>query len=102
MRIFLITHAHTQQQPVIDARLWQLSSRGADQAEALAAAPFWAEVAAIVCSSEPKTRLTVAPLLRERLLPVYSDARFDEVHRSGWTDDYAGCVRAFFWPASTT
>ena len=96
MRIFLITHAHTQQQPMFDARLWQLSSRGADQAEALAAAPFWAEVAAIVCSSEPKTRLTVAPLLRERLLPVYSDARFDEVHRSGWTDDYAGCVRAFF------
>jgi broad specificity phosphatase PhoE len=96
MRIYLITHAHTLQQRTTDARLWQLSTRGIGQAEALAAAPFWGEVAAIVCSGEPKTRLTVAPLLRMRPLPVYSDARFDEVHRSGWSDDYAGNVRAFF------
>ena len=96
MRIYLITHAHTQQLQTTDAWLWQLSSRGAGQAVALAAASFWGVVTAIFCSGEPKTGLTVAPLLRERPLPVYSDARFDEVHRSGWSEDYAGSVQAFF------
>ncbi|MCB0162357.1 MAG: histidine phosphatase family protein, partial [Caldilineaceae bacterium] len=91
-RLYLITHAHTAADPAADARLWRLSPTGVDQAARLAAAPWWDDVDAIVLSSEAKTRLTVAPLLAQRDLPVVIDARFDELKRGGWCDDYAGQV----------
>ena len=95
-RLYLITHAHTAADPATDARLWRLSPTGVDQAARLAAAPWWDDVDAIVLSSEAKTRLTVAPLLAQRDLPVVIDARFDELKRGGWCDDYAGQVQRMF------
>lgn len=92
----LITHAHTQVDPATDAVTWRLSAAGEAQAAALADQPFWATVDRILVSSEAKTRLTIAPLLAERSLPVTADARFDEAARPGWCDDYAARVAAFF------
>ncbi len=95
--VYLITHAHTQQQRDVDAVTWVLSTRGMQQAAQLARQPFWAEVTHIVLSSEPKTRLTVDPLLAERALPVLVDARFDELKRPAtWTEDYVAHVAAAF------
>jgi broad specificity phosphatase PhoE len=99
MRLYLITHAHTQLAPEVDSRSWQLSSQGSRQAELLAQQPFWREVQRIVLSSEPKTRLTVEPLLVRRAMPVVEDARFDELHRPGWVEEYNARVRhAFAYP----
>ena len=95
-RLYLITHAHTAADPGTDARLWRLSPTGDDQAARLAAAPWWDTVDAIVLSSEAKTRLTVAPVLAQRKLPVVVDPRFDELKRGGWCDDYAGQVQRMF------
>lgn len=100
MRLYLITHAHTQQDRTADATHWQLSVQGVEQAQRLAQQPFWAEVGQIVLSSEAKTALTVAPVLAERNLPVWVDARFDELHRPGWVKEYALQVQqAFVQPA---
>lgn len=98
-RLFLITHAHTQVQPAQDARQWVLSDAGQQQAARLATLPLWQEVAAVVLSSELKTRLTVDVVLARQPRPVLVDARFDELQRPGWTDDYATQVqRAFAAP----
>jgi broad specificity phosphatase PhoE len=99
MRLYLITHAHTEAIPGAAADGWRLSRAGARQAAELARAPFWSEVQRIVVSSEPKTRLTVSDVLRERHLPVWVDVRFDELRRNGWVADYVAAVTAALeWP----
>lgn len=101
-RLYLITHAHTQIDPAVDATHWQLSPTGEAQAEVLAALPFWADVDRILVSSEVKTRLTVAPVLAQRSIPITADRRFDEVLRPGWIENYGAQVQRFFAaPAQT-
>lgn len=96
-RLYLITHAHTEQRRDVDATTWTLSGTGRVQAATLAEQTFWAEVERIALSSEPKTRLTVEPLLRRRGFPVVVDARFDELRRPAvWNDDYVARVAEVF------
>lgn len=96
-KLYLIAHACTRQVPDTDAALWQLNDLGGKQAAALARQPFWNEVDRLLLSCEPKTRLTIAPLLQERKLPLEEDARFNELHRSPeWTNDYAARVAETF------
>ena len=96
-KLYLIAHACTRQVPDTDAALWQLNDLGNKQAEALARQPFWDEVDRLLLSCEPKTRLTVAPLLQERHIPVEEDARFNELRRSPeWTYDYTARVAELF------
>jgi broad specificity phosphatase PhoE len=95
--LYLITHAHTHQQLDVDAAHWSLSEVGAEQARQLAQQPFWDQVDQIVLSSEPKTYLTVEPVLASRALPLTVDARFDELKRTPeWTHDYAARVAEVF------
>ncbi|HRJ44917.1 MAG: phosphoglycerate mutase family protein [Caldilineaceae bacterium] len=95
--LYLITHAHTQQKKEIDATRWELSPAGREQAAALARLPFWDGVERIVRSSEPKTRLTVAPVLAERRLAMTVDPRYDELRRgSAWVGDYGARVAEVF------
>jgi broad specificity phosphatase PhoE len=96
MRLYLITHAHTRQDRTADATHWQLSPQGMAQAQRLAQQPFWAQVTQVVLSREAKTRLTIEPVLAARNLPVWMDARFDELHRPGWVEDYASQVQHAF------
>lgn len=96
MRLYLITHAHTRQIRELDAAQWQLSDKGMQQAETLAAQPFWREVEQIVVSSEPKTLLTAEPAATRYNLPIHIDARFDELHRPGWVENYGERVRRAF------
>lgn len=96
MRLYLITHANTQQDPKTGSRSWRLSIQGHAQAEALARLPMWQDVDRIVLSSEPKTRLTVAPLLERNKFPTIVDERFDELFRQGWVGDYAMRVCSAF------
>lgn len=96
-KLYLIAHACTRQVPDTDAALWQLNELGRKQAAALARQPFWDEVDRLLLSREPKTRLTVAPLLQRRDLPVEEDDRFNELHRSPeWTCDYTARVAELF------
>lgn len=95
-RLYLVTHAHTQIDPAVDATHWQLSPTGQAQADALAALPFWADIDRILVSSEVKTHLTIAPVLARRAIPVTADSRFDEVQRPGWIEEYGAQVQAFF------
>ena len=96
MKLFLITHAHTQIQPEQEANQWVLSATGQQQAVTLATLPMWESVEQIVLSSEAKTRLTVDRVLTQRKLPVLVDARFDELYRPGWVEDYPSQVRRAF------
>lgn len=96
MSLYLITHAHTRQQPELDAREWCLSPQGEAQARALAGQPFWSQVTGLLLSSEVKTRLTAAPLLAERQLPVTVDDRLDELRRGEWCLDYRSRVAQAF------
>jgi len=96
VKLYLITHAHTAQVPSLDATRWKLSAQGIEQAEALAAQPFWDEVDCIVLSLEEKTRLTVDPVLATRDLNFFHDKRFNELKRGGWVEDYGAQVRQAF------
>jgi broad specificity phosphatase PhoE len=96
MQLYLITHAVTHQDRTTEVTQWRLSEQGQQQATVLAQQPFWTEVERIVLSSEPKTRLTVEPLLAVHKLPLWVDARFDELRRSGWTIDYTAQVSQAF------
>lgn len=95
--LYLITHALTRQIPDVDAARWQLSDVGRLQAEKLARQPFWQTVDRLLLSSEPKTRLTVAPFLQGATIPVEVDARFDELKRTPeWIGDYTARVAETF------
>ena len=96
MRIYLVTHAHTEQMPDVAVDAWRLSARGQEQAAKLATEPFWDEVDRVVVSSEPKTWATVSDVVHKRPMPVWIDSRFDELRRSGWTENYAAQVAAVF------
>jgi broad specificity phosphatase PhoE len=98
MRLYLIRHAHTLQDRNTDSNQWRLSERGVAQAQQLAQQPFWQAVTQLVLSSEPKTRLTVEPLLAQRPLPVLVDRRFDELRRGGWisAEQYLAQVQQAF------
>lgn len=96
MKVHLITHAHTQIDPNAASDTWQLSCRGLEQAERLSKERFWDEVTQIVVSSEAKTWLTVAQVAADRSLPVWVDSRFDELRRSGWTENYTDAVATAF------
>ena len=96
MHIYLITHAHTEQDSKVASDQWRLSTRGEADAASLARAPFWQEVEQVVVSSESKTWLTVRNVVEARHLPVWFDARFDELRRGGWVDNYAAQVAAAF------
>lgn len=96
MKIYLITHAHTEQMPEVAVDGWRLSARGEEQARKLAAAPFWANVDRVVVSSEPKALATVADVVNARRLSVWIDSRFDELRRSGWCENYGEQVAAVF------
>jgi broad specificity phosphatase PhoE len=93
MKLHLIRHAHTQQDRATESTRWHLSAEGEKQAAVLARQPFWEEVERILLSSEPKTRLTIEPVLARRSLPVAVDSRFDELRRPGWTEDYTAAVQ---------
>ncbi|MYC95554.1 MAG: histidine phosphatase family protein [Caldilineaceae bacterium SB0661_bin_32] len=96
-KLYLIAHACTRQVPDTDAAHWQLNELGRQQAAALARQPFWDEVDRLLLSCEPKTRLTVAPLLKSNDLPVDEDGRFNELQRSPeWTNDYTARVAEVF------
>lgn len=96
-KLYLITHACTQQIPDVDAARWQLNGVGRLQAEELARQPFWQAVDRLLLSSEPKTRLTVAPFLQATTIPVEVDARFDELKRTPeWIGDYTARVAETF------
>lgn len=92
----LITHAHTQAIPAVNARGWALSTGGEGQAVALAQQPFWPSIDQLVLSSELKTALTVQRVTQQRPIPVQIDARFDELQRGGWVGDYAARVKQAF------
>jgi broad specificity phosphatase PhoE len=94
--LYLISHAHTAQQPTVDAALWRLSPRGVEQAAILAEQPFWAEVSLVVVSEEAKTYLTAQPAVERWQLPLMVEARFNELKRPGWVGDYEGHVRSAF------
>lgn len=97
LMLYLITHAHTQQKREQDATGWDLSPAGQEQARALTRLPFWADVARLVVSTEAKTRLTVAPVLATRKLPLTVDPRFAELRRgSAWVEDYTARVAEVF------
>jgi broad specificity phosphatase PhoE len=96
MRVYLITHAHTEQLPGVASDAWRLSARGHEETARLAEAPFWEQVDRVVISAEPKTWLTVAAVVEERKLPVWIDSRFDELRRSGWIDNYGEQVAKVF------
>jgi broad specificity phosphatase PhoE len=100
MRLYLITHAHTQQVREVAVTRWHLSASGAHQAQVLAQQPFWSQVQQIVLSSEAKTWLTVEAVLAQYALPVLRDARFDELRRGAYGNfDYAERVgQAFAHP----
>ncbi len=96
-KLYLITHAFTRQVANVDAARWQLNDVGRLQAEQLARQPFWQDVDRLLLSSEPKTRLTVAPFLQGTTVPVEVDARFDELRRtSEWIGDYTARVAETF------
>ncbi|MBE2239541.1 MAG: histidine phosphatase family protein [Caldilineaceae bacterium] len=94
--LYLITHAHTQVEPALDAVHWRLSSTGQAQAEALAALPFWRDIDRILVSHEAKTRLTIAPVVAKRRIQIVAGGQFDEVARPGWVEEYSARVQDFF------
>ena len=96
MYIYLVRHAHTQQEKETASKRWRLSEDGRLQAEALGQEPFWANVDQIVVSSEAKTRLSIQPALATWDIPVAQEARFDELRRGGWIEDYVAHVRQIF------
>ena len=74
-KLYLIAHACTRQVPDSDAALWQLNELGQSRPPPSPASVL-GRVDRLLLSCEPKTRLTVAPPLEERQIPVAEDARF--------------------------
>ncbi len=91
--LFLIRHAHSQQtsQP---ADRWGLAHLGQEQAQKLAAQPFWADVGLICTSLEPKAVQTAQIVAEQHALPVEPSFDLHELRRTGPVADYTAAVDA--------
>lgn len=96
MKLYLIRHAETQQDSQTDSTQWNLTPEGERQAKALARHDLWDDVDCIILSGEPKTRLTIEPVIAERNLPTWAEGRFNELRRGGWVEDYTSQVAQAF------
>lgn len=96
MRLYLIRHAHTVQEPDHLSARWNLSAEGILQSQELAKCHFWSAIDCIILSSEPKSRLTVESVIEERNLPTWIEGRFDELRRPSWVGEYQDRVRLAF------
>jgi broad specificity phosphatase PhoE len=88
VRVYVITHVATAQDPSLSPENWALSPLGEEQARRLADAPFWTEVTQVIVSAEQKSYLSVSQIVAARKLPVWVDSRLDELRRDGWVGDY--------------
>jgi broad specificity phosphatase PhoE len=94
-RLCLIRHARTVPRGAHSPE-WPLSPEGERQADSLADAPFWSEVAALLSSPEPKALQTVRPAAERHGLPIRQDAHLREARRPPvWVEDYDAAVRAY-------
>ncbi|HYF76097.1 MAG TPA: histidine phosphatase family protein [Symbiobacteriaceae bacterium] len=86
--LYLVRHALTRPDPARNMAEWELDPAGAADLARLAALPVWAGAGQrIVCSSEPKARLTAEAIRAAYGLPpvaAYDELR--EIKKAGWTD----------------
>lgn len=95
MRMYLIRHGVTLPSGP-DSHEWPLSPEGESQAERLADAPFWGNVAALYSSSEGKTLATIRPASGKHGLEIWEDHRLREAHRPArWYEDYDDVARRY-------
>lgn len=101
-KVYLIRHAETQETRE-DRFFWPLSDRGEEQAHAIAGAPFWDEIQAIISSDESKAIATVSHIVHERRIPLFYDPRLRELKRPDErVEDYeARVLEVFQKPAMT-
>lgn len=91
--VYLIRHAHVEPMNDRHASLWSLSARGEEQAQAVAALPFWSQITAIYSSPEAKAQGTVAPTGK----PITILEELGELDRPvGLIADYQAAVAACF------
>lgn len=92
--LYLVRHAHTQQ-TALPVETWPLSDLGRQQAQKLAALPFWQDVQIICSSAEPKALQTAQIIAAQRDLPVEPIWDLRELRRPGNPVlDYEAAVQA--------
>ncbi|MEX1253271.1 MAG: histidine phosphatase family protein [Dehalococcoidia bacterium] len=95
MRLYLVRHAAVAVREDRPSSQWYLSEEGRAAAEALAAEPYWAEVHALHCSSEPKATGTAQRIAARHGLPVYIEPDLREVERPWAGEGYRDLVRRY-------
>lgn len=101
--IYLIRHPHIQQDPMILPSAWELSARGRDQVDQLAALPIWARVATIYTSPQHKAAVVGTALHAAWSMPVRIVPELAEVRRGGWLtpETFQAAQRDFFADPTT-
>ena len=95
MRLYLVRHAAVAVRPDAPAAQWRLSPEGRAGAEALGAERFWADVASIATSPEPKAVATAQRIAAPHGLPLRIEPDLREVER-GWAGEgYRELVRRY-------
>ena len=91
--LYLIRHAHSQR-TALPAETWALSDLGRQQAQRLAALPFWQDVQIICSSWEPKALQTAQIVAERHNLPVEPVFDLRELRRpNDLVADYESTVR---------
>jgi broad specificity phosphatase PhoE len=95
MRVYVVRHAAVAVREDRPSSQWYLSAEGRAAAEALAAEPYWAEVHALHCSSEPKAVGTAQRIAAHHGLPVHVETDLREVERPWASEGYRELVRRY-------
>ena len=96
MRLYLVRHAAVTVRPEVPPPQWHLSPEGRAAAEALAEEPYWAELAVIYTSPEPKAVGTAQRIAARHGLPIRLEHDLREVERGAWVGEgYREQVRRY-------
>ncbi len=95
-RLYLVRHAEPTVRSDVPAAQWHLSPAGRAAAEALAGEPFWASVARVYTSPEPKAVATAQRIAARHGPALRIERDLREMEGRAWVEDgYADLVRRY-------
>jgi broad specificity phosphatase PhoE len=96
VRLYVVRHAAVTIRRDVPLPQWHLSPEGRAAAEALAEEPYWAEIAALYTSAEPKAVGTAQRIAARHGLPIRIDPDLREVDGRTWVaEGYREQVRRY-------
>lgn len=99
MKLILVRHSKTKQEPDISPNLWGLSSEGEELSKQLASNTIWKDIDLICSSNQLKALETAIPIAKLNSIPIKVYENLTEITSftiKTFEEDYKKCVNDFY------